>query len=156
MGALMEGTFLKKKEIAAICNQLEKHWGFQEPLPYLFFQTRQRRVSLLNKEFAVVDTSKLRINSVGMYFCEIMNNQEVRLSIEGSQIVGHFASRNVLSVDEKQVKQWLYGQDVEISSADVEGFVILLFGSYFIGCGRYKEGIISNHVSKNRRIGTLN
>lgn len=150
----MQGNFLAKKEIRKILEQLEKQWGFAEELDFLFFQNNRDRISLLNREYAQLDVLKLRINSAGLYFCEIMKNGEVRLSIEGSQIVGPFASRNVLDVSQEQAKQWLYGQDLEIV-ADVSGFVILRFGAYYIGCGRYKDGVISNHVAKNRRIGTL-
>lgn len=150
----MQGSFLGKKEIKKILEQLEKQCGFTEELDFLFFQNNRNRIFLVNREFAQLDTTKLRVNSLGLYFCEIMNNGEVRLGIEGSQIVGPFASRNVMDVSEEQARQWLYGQDVEIVS-DASGFVILRFGNYYLGCGRYKDGVISNHVAKNRRIGTM-
>lgn len=155
----MQGRFLGKKDVKRILEQLNIQWGFSEPLDYLFFQNNKHRIFLVNKEFALLDFSKLRINSVGMYFGEIMKNSEVRLCIEGSQFVGKFAKKNVICVDEDNARKWLYGMDIKIieynKEVDVNKFVILQFGDYFIGCGRYKEGIVSNHVGKNRRIGTL-
>ena len=151
----MQGDFLNKKEIKRILEQVEKQWGFTEEMNYVFFKNNKQRVSIVNKELAQLDLSKLRLNSLGMYFCEVMSSGEIRLSIEGSQLVGPFATKNVVPVSQEQAKQWLYGQDLELP-ASVHGFVILQFGNYFIGCGRYKDGLISNHVSKNRRIGTLN
>lgn len=151
----MNGEFLNRKEIKHILQQLEKQWGFSSDLEYAFFMNNQRRVALLNKEFALVPDAKLRINSLGLYFCELMENGEIRLSIEGSQLIGPYATKNVVAVDFFQAKKWMYGQDLEIPLGDVTTFVILKHGDYFLGCGRYKNGVISNHVSKNRRIGTL-
>ncbi len=155
----MQGEFLAKKEIRRILEQLEKQWGCSLELDYLFFRNNKNRISLMNRDFAQLDTSKLRLNSVGLYFCEVMNNGEIRLSIEGSQLVGPSATKNVIPLDFDQTRKWLYGQDIEFGSAAIAslptGFVILQHEDFFVGCGRLKNGVISNHVSKNRRIGTL-
>ena len=151
----MQGNFLNSKEIKRLVEQLEVQWGFTQKLDYAFFMNNQRRISLVNKEFALVVDAKLRLNSLGLYFCEQMENGELRLSIEGSQLVGPHATKNVIEVDFVSAKQWMFGQDLEISFGDVTAFVILRCGKYYLGCGRYKNGIVSNHVSKNRRIGTL-
>ncbi len=154
----MQGKFLVKKEIRRILEQLEKQWGFTSELDYVFFCNNKDRISLMNREFAQLDLAKLRLNSIGLYFCEVMKNGEVRLSIEGSQLVGPTATKNLVSVDFDNARKWLYGQDLELGSDVISetGFVILKHDDFFIGCGRFKEGVISNHVSKNRRIGTLN
>ena len=151
----MQGNFLNRKEIKHILCQLEEQWGFTQDLDYAFFMNNQRRVALVNKEFALVVDAKLRINSVGLYFCELMENGEVRLSIEGSQLIGPHSTKNIVSVDFVSAKQWMFGQDLEIPFGEATTFVILKHGNYFLGCGRYKNGVVSNHVSKNRRIGTL-
>ena len=151
----MQGNFLNSKEMKQVRHQLEEQWGFTQDLDYAFFMNNQRRVALVNREFALIGDAKLRINSVGLYFCELMENGEVRLSIEGSQLIGPRASKNVIEVDFLSAKRWMFGQDLEISFGEVTTFVILKCGNYFLGCGRYKNGVVSNHVSKNRRIGTL-
>ena len=151
----MNGNFLNSKEVKKILQQLEEQWGFTEELDYAFFMNNQRRVALVNRDFALVADAKLRLNSLGLYFCEVMENGEIRLSIEASQLIGPHASKNVIEVDFVSAKRWMFGEDLEISFGDVIAFVILKCGNYFLGCGRYKNGIVSNHVSKNRRIGTL-
>ena len=152
----MNGNFLNSKEVKKILQQLEEQWGFTEELDYAFFMNNQRRVALVNRDFALVADAKLRLNSLGLYFCEVMENGEIRLSIEASQLIGPYASKNVIEVDFLSAKRWMFGEDLEIPFGDVTAFVILKCGNYFLGCGRYKNGIVSNHVSKNRRIGTLN
>ncbi len=151
----MEGKFLNKKGIKPILQQLKEQFCFTDELPYVFFKNNKHRVLIINKELSQIDMTKLRINSLGMYFAEIMESHEVRLSIEASQIVGPFAKKNVVEVDFETAKKWMYGQDIE-GDFDASGFVIVKHGNYYIGCGRYKNRVISNHVPKNRRIGTLN
>jgi NOL1/NOP2/fmu family ribosome biogenesis protein len=155
MGIVMQGKFLNKKEIKPILHQLEEQFGYTEELPYVFFKNNKNKVSIITKELSQIDMTKLRINSVGLYFCEIMDSGEIRLSIEASQIVGPCAKKNVVEINEESAKRWMYGQDIE-GDFDATGFVIVKSGTYYIGCGRYKDRKVSNHVPKNRRIGTLN
>lgn len=151
----MEGEFLSKKEVKRFLEKVEEQWGTNLEREYLFFKNKKRKIYVVNREFTQIERDKLRINSVGLYFCEVTEKGDVRLSIEGSQILGPTAGKNVLVVDEKQAKEWLYGEDVAYEGESA-GFVILKYENYFIGCGKHKEGYISNHVSKNRRIGTKN
>ncbi len=151
----MQGTFLNKKQIKKILEQLGTQWGFTESLGYAFFINNRKRIFLVTKEAAELTTLRLRINSFGLYFCELMDNDEIRLTIEGSQIVGPSATKNVIHTDSQQAKRWMYGEDLEATLGTETVFVILKHNDYFLGCGRYKNGIVSNHVSKNRRIGTI-
>jgi NOL1/NOP2/fmu family ribosome biogenesis protein len=134
--------------------QLDEQFGFTEELPYVFFKNNKHKIMIINNEFAEIDLTKLRVNNFGLYFGEIMDSREIRLSIEASQIVGPYATKNIVEVDENTAKKWMYGQDIEYNY-NTTGFVILKYKKDFIGCGRYKDGKISNHIPKNRRIGTL-
>ena len=58
-----------------------------------------------------------------MYIAE-WREHEVRLSIEGSQLVGPFCSKNVLEVDTKTAREWLKGVDIDYNG-ELEGFVII-------------------------------
>ena len=64
----MNGNFLNSKEVKKILEQLEEQWGFTESLDYAFFMNNQRRVALVNRDFALVADAKLRLNSLGLYF----------------------------------------------------------------------------------------
>src|SRR3989338_10466150 len=121
----MQGNFLNSKEIKQVRHQLEEQWGFTQDLDYAFFMNNQRRVALVNREFALIGDAKLRINSVGLYFCELMENGEVRLSIEGSQLVGPSSTKNVVEIDFVSAKCWMYCEDLPVSFGDVTTFVIL-------------------------------
>ena len=92
----------------------------------------------------------LRVNSVGIYFAE-MHKGAIRLSIEGSQIIGKECSKNVLDVDRRQALEWMTGQDISISNPG-KGYVIIRHEGDYLGCGKYADGKILNHVPKERRL----
>jgi|TARA_B100001971_G_scaffold215003_1_gene256313 NOL1/NOP2/fmu family ribosome biogenesis protein len=162
---------LNTKEIKQILKLIENQWNAKLKLDYAFLKNNKSRVFIVNKDISTIDLEKLRINSIGMYFCETRNN-EIRLSIEGSQLVGPKASKNIIEIDEEQTKQWLKGEDLEIMKIrefsgyqksevflsikenDYSEFLIIKHNNYFLGTGKYKENKILNYVSKSRRINT--
>ncbi len=145
----MNLKILNSKEKKAILKQIEEQYGkFETELAFLM--NNKDNIYLVNRDFAKVETEKLRINSIGMYFGEVMKNH-LRLSIEGSQLVGKTAKKNVVEVSEEEAKKWMNGQDLE-KECKAEGFVIVKCKNDFLGTGLYKEGKILNFVPKTRRI----
>ncbi len=84
----------------------------------------------------------------GIYFGTI-EGDGLRLSIEGSFIVGRVAKKGVLEVDDDKALRWLRGESIE---ASVEGYWILKWGEYYIGCGKGDGRRLHNYVPKDRRI----
>ncbi|RLI83600.1 hypothetical protein DRP07_03165 [Archaeoglobales archaeon] len=98
--------------------------------------------------------------SQGIYFGTI-EKDGLRLSIEGSFLVGPKAKKNVVEVSRYRAERWMMGENLEMDQKDnleakddkKDGkYVILKSGSYFLGCGRVKGDRIINFVPKNRRI----
>src|SRR3989338_8301353 len=145
---------LNGKEIKEILKLIEKQWGAKLKLDYAFLKNPKNRVFIINKEdISKIELEKLRINSIGMYFCEI-DKLGIRLSIEGSQIIGKKAEKNIVEINEEQAKQWFKGEDLEIKG-NYSGFVIIKHNNDFLGNGNYKNGKILNYVSKSRRVSAL-
>ncbi len=84
----------------------------------------------------------------GIYF-GTLDGRGIRLSIEGSFIVGKLAKKNVLEVDDETARRWMRGEDIECS---MKGYVILKWKNFFLGCGKSNGRILRNFVPKNRRI----
>jgi len=149
-----ELKFLNSKETKEILKLIEEQWGAKLKLDYTFAKNSKNRVFIVNKDINKIDFSKLRINSVGMYFCDLEN--EIRLSIEGSQIIGPKAVKNVVEINEEQTKQWLKGEDLEIEDkGNYRRFVIIKHENDFLGSGKFKDNRILNYVSKSRRINAI-
>ena len=148
-----ELKILNNKEIKKILKLIENQWNAKLKLNYAFLKNNKNRIFIINKDISKIDLSKLRINSIGMYFCEVSDNK-IRLSIEGSQIVGPRATKNVVEINEEQTKNWLKGQDLEIKG-NYSGFLIIKNKNDFLGTGKYRDGRVLNYVGKSRRINTI-
>ena len=144
---------LNKKEIKEILGMIEKQWDAKLSLDYAFLKNDKGKIFIVNKDISKIDSSKLRINSIGMYFSEIRNN-ELRLSMEGSQIAGPKAKKKILELDEEQLKEWMLGIDLEMQG-DFEGFFLIKHKEDFIGCGKWRSNKVLNYINKARRINVI-
>lgn len=162
----MELKILNSREIKEILELIEEQWGAKLKLDCGFLKNNKNRIFIVSKDISKIDTSKLRINSIGMYFCET-DAQGIRLSIEGSQLIGPSTIKNVAEINEEYAKKWLKGEDLKKECKDCSGFVILksinkknlleeiFFAADFLGTGKYKDGKILNYVGKSRRISAI-
>jgi len=141
---------LNSKEKKEILKMLEKQFGFKQKLDYVFLKNNKDKIFIVNKDFSEIDLSKLRINSVGLYFARQINN-DIRLSIEGSQIIGKKASKNIIELSKEEMMDWLRGNDLNKETKSKE-FVLLKHENDFLGSGKCAEGKILNYVPKARRV----
>ena len=160
---------LNSKEVRALADMVKQQWGcglsgLSESCGFL--EGKNGDIFLISRDIERLDLERLRIDSLGLYFGE-QKNSELRLSIEGSQLIGKLATRNVVEIDDSEFKDWIRGNDLEKSPDDCSGnkgtaaplstlatgYVIIRHNTDFIGCGRCKEGKILNFVPKARRIG---
>lgn len=145
---------LNSKELKKISEMLTKDYDFSGELDYYFFLNKKSdKLFIINKDFAKIDTSRMRINSLGLYFGQIYDGS-IRLSIEGSQLVGPFSDKNILEISPEKMRLWLKGQDIA-HPGDSYGFLIIKCGQDYIGCAKHKNGFLLNHVPKERRINSI-
>ncbi len=149
-----ELKILNNKEIKEVLELVEKQWGAKLKLDYGFLKNPKGRYFIINKDISKIDISKLRLNSVGMYFCEI-DNSGIRLSIEGTQIIGQKAAKNIVELNEDETRKWFKGEDIEKECKNCRGFVILKHKNDFLGNGKYANGKILNYVGKTRRVNVI-
>lgn len=136
------------KEKKLLLKQLEEQFDFSGKLDYSFFINQDKKIFIFNKN-AEIDFFKIRVNSLGLYFANIENS--IRLTIEGSQLIGPGSKKNILEVDEIQLQNWIHGNDIG-TDKEFEGFVLIKNKNDFYGTGKYKEGRIINFVPKERRL----
>lgn len=131
---------------------IKNSWGAELKLDYVFLRSDKDKLHIVNREIERIDFSKLRVNSMGLYIGELKNNQ-LRLTIEGSQLIGPLSTKNVVDISKDQLKEWLKGNEIE--SEEGEGFVIVRHENDYFGCGKAKEGKILNYVPKTRRLNMI-
>ncbi|MBE8539860.1 methyltransferase RsmF C-terminal domain-like protein [Geoglobus acetivorans] len=84
----------------------------------------------------------------GVYFGKI-ERDGIRLSIEGCYLLNDELRKNVVELSRDEMIRWLRGEDIE---RDVQGYVVLKWKTYWLGCGRGNGKIIRNFVPKDRRL----
>lgn len=146
----MHLEILNSKKVKEIHEKLKKQFGFDKKLDYAFLKSNKGKIYIVTKDIANVDYENLRIDSMGNYFAAEEKN-EIRLSIEGSQVIGPDAKENVLELNREQFVQWFKGEDLEISN-EINGFQIIKHNKDFIGTGRAGAGKLRNFIPKTRRI----
>ncbi|MBS3151583.1 hypothetical protein J4443_04345 [Candidatus Woesearchaeota archaeon] len=127
---------------------LKNQFGFSGKLDYNFFINDYKKIFILNSGLQI-DFSKIRVNSLGLYFANLKN--ELRLTIEGSQIIGPNSKKNILEIDESRLQDWIHGNDIG-TEKKFDGFVLIKNKSDFYGTGKYKDGKILNFIPKERRL----
>lgn len=120
---------------------------------YTFFQNKDK-IYILSRDVAEVAFEKLRINNAGLYILEDKNN-ELRLSVEGSQILGPKTNKNIIELTKEELVEWLKGNDLD-KKGDNQGFVIIKHNKDFFGSGKFKENRLLNFLPKIRRLNEVN
>ena len=146
----MKFTVLNSRQVKDVLSLMIRQFCSALEGDYAFLEDNERHVYIIGKEVSALDLSKFRINSVGLYIAERMDDG-LRLSIEGSQLVGPNATRNVLELSEQQMMSWLKGSSIPVDT-DLKGFVILRHEQSYLGCGKIKNNEVLSFVSKARRL----
>ncbi|NJF24588.1 hypothetical protein [Thermococcus sp. Bubb.Bath] len=94
----------------------------------------------------------LKIKSDGWLYFGRVESDGIRLSIEGSFLVGPRATKSVVELDDERARRYLAGESVEIDDKELHGWVIVKWRTYFLGSAKAKEGRLINYVPKERRL----
>ena len=85
---------LNARETNAILDVLKAQWGYHRKLPFALLQSNADRLYGITLDFARVDPKTINIDAAGLYFGELRHG-ELRLSIEGSQLIGPHSQTNI-------------------------------------------------------------
>lgn len=141
---------LNKKESNLIINQIKGHFGIDEiKLDYGILKNKEGKFYLISKIINQIDINKLRINELGLYIARF--DKELRLTMEGSQLFGKYATRNVYEINREEANSWMQGNDLKCDKA-FNGFVIIRYRNDYLGCGKCKDNKILNYIPKERRV----
>ena len=147
---------LNSKQTKEIKRKIEEQWGVCPEMDYVFLRSNKGKIYVVTRAVADLPDERLRIDTLGLYFCEVMGDDNLRLSVEGAQIVGKVATKNLMELSINQMEMWARGMDVPLEDKSIRGFFILRHDADILGCGYCKEGVISNYVPKNRRLREVN
>ena len=148
--AFLEGmTILNSKEKKELYAKLLEQWDMVFHTEHGLLKNSEDKIYLMNHSISQIPIEKLRINSLGLYIAE-WKKHSLRLSIEGSQLLGPLAKKNIIEISKEEAGRWLMGEDLK-TSKEIKGYALIKCEKDFLGSGHVKENIITNFVGKNRR-----
>ena len=142
-----------KNQKLEILNKLKKQFGINE-IPGTIIKSGTERLFLYQGDLTPNQIYELErtlpIERVGVYFAKLMNDN-IRLSIEGTQILQNQITKNIFELDEEQTQEWMMGSELLIATGK-QDFLIMKHNNEFLGTGKASAEKISNFIPKNRRL----
>lgn len=142
----------KKSEKKKFFNELYNQFGIKIKkigFPIIF---KRKRIFLVSNDLNQINLSRLRIEKIGLYIASI-DKFGLRLTIEGTQIFGPFAQKNIIEISEKEVKDWFNGFDLENKKG--ENYVIVKHKNDYLGCGKISGERLLNYLPKKRVVRSM-
>ena len=149
---------LNTREKKEILNLLKDNYDFNGELEGALFKSSNDEIFLLTGGFDFIEQGKerdLRIDKAGLYIGKV-EPDGIELSIEGSQLIGPSANKNILELDDDQLEAWVTGEKLELEGFTGQGYHIVKHKNDFLGCAKINKGKLINLSDKNRRIKNLN
>ncbi|MDD5418188.1 MAG: hypothetical protein PHW96_04910 [Candidatus Nanoarchaeia archaeon] len=141
---------LSGKEKRDILSEMNSHYGIDIVPDVVFVESGKGKVWIVNKSINKIDISNLNIERFGTYVL-FRDKYGVRFTIEGSQIFGNYAKRNIVEIQKTDIDKWIRGFDLDIET-ETNKYIIIKHKDDFLGCGKGAKGIIQNYLPKSRRI----
>jgi NOL1/NOP2/fmu family ribosome biogenesis protein len=148
-----EVIIFNSKDKKQLRKLLDEQFAVDELFDKVFFCLNEKeKIYMCNAECFDVEHHLLRVNAFGNYFGTFMPDG-FRLSVEGSQLIGPLAKKNVFNISLSQRNAWLHGEELSIDETVHEGpYVLICFENDFFGCGKVKEGRVLNYLPKSRMV----
>lgn len=151
----MNLKFLNKKEKKEILERLKYQFGITE-IPGEIVMRGKERMFLFSGSFDEKKINVLErlapIERMGVYFAKKDENlDEIRLSIEGTQVFKDQIINNIFELPKELVEDWMKGRELNIKTGK-KGFLAMRYEDDFLGTGKASEEKIGNFIPKNRRL----
>lgn len=147
--------FLNSKKCKEVYALIEKQYGAKIPKIYVFALNNKGKIYAVNSEIGYLNRSNYNVDRLGLYLGRY-SHEGIRCSIEGSQLIGKYASKSVLVLDESQRLDWVTGKDVDLNEDHEDRLVLVKHKSDFIGGGKVRSNKLLNAVPKSRRLRVVN
>ena len=95
--------------------------------------------------------TELKYQTRGIRFLRDMD-RGLKPTTYALQLLGPRISKNVFKVDKRELEKLLAREEmIEVEEQELEeGYVAIEYDDKIIGCGMYKEGVVSSRIPKGR------
>jgi len=150
---------MPKIEVRSLCTEINGIFSSSLDLTgFAVFSNNKNRIFVSTSLVESFLKLHLNIEKAGLYFASRTHAGEIRLTIEGSQVVFQSANKNIFHADKNQIMELVRGIDIDYSDSMKtleNGFVLVVYENDCYGCGRFTGKKIVNYVKKSNRIKNL-
>lgn len=151
---------LNAKEKKQFYEKIRTYFGAENfTFPGMIFVNQKNKYHILDETYKEIIDIKINTKVLGLYVAEINKFGEIRLSIEGSQLVGPHATKHTLELSQEEAELFINGKDLDVSNRDVTQEYFILYTNNpttnqkdYLGCGKVKDNVLFNFVPKGRRV----
>jgi NOL1/NOP2/fmu family ribosome biogenesis protein len=144
---------LNSRQEQEIAKFLKEQFGV-ERIPGRIIKLGEEKLFLFTGNATNEEIKKLEelvpVERLGVYFAKLIRN-DVKLNIEGTQVLKNQIKKNIFEIDEEQAIKWMQGQELNIKTGK-KAFLVMKYKDNFLGCGKASEEKITNFIPKMRRL----
>lgn len=144
---------MNKKELKQINGYLKKQYDVSLDDNFAYMMNTKDNLYMCTRDVERLPLKEMRVSSIGLYIGEFIHG-EFRLSIEGSQLFGSRAKRNIVELNKEEMEEWMKGESIPTKEIN-NGYVIVRYNQDYLGSGRIKNGVLLNFIPKVRRVQEL-
>lgn len=149
---LLDNT--KKKKVLIILND---NYGI-ENLPLMLIKTSKDKIRAYSGNLSREELNELaknvNIELIGTQLCTLTDENNARLNFDvmNLPIIKSQISKNILNINEIQMKDLLAGKNLEISTEISSPFIPLKINTDFFGIAKNRGTFLQNYVPKEKRM----
>jgi len=140
---------MKRREVESLLGHLNERFGFPENIfqDYAFFLSKDR-IFIVSKDLPVLEN--IKIVTQGFLFARA--DKTTKPSTNMIQLFGKYATKNIVELEKDEVQILISGEDIEKQTSCEDGYVILKYKNYNLGCGLLKDGKLKGLIPKGKRM----
>jgi len=89
---------------------------------------------------------------VGLAVARIGKKGSIKPTTAMIQLFGKYASKNILEISREQAIDYVNGKDLENVAGASDGYVIVRYKNYDLGCGLLRNNYLKNMLPKKKRL----
>ncbi len=144
---------LEGEERKDFISKLDAEFGIKN-VPGILIMRGKERIFLFSGNLDGKNLNDLEkiafVERAGVYFAKV-DEFGVRLSIEGTHVIGNEIKRNIVELNSDEMETWMMGHEL-LKKTGLSGFVIIKYKDDFLGTGKASAEKIANFIPKSRRL----
>lgn len=151
----MNAKVLNAGERKKFLAELNDKFGIEaEDLNYVFVETGKGKMRVFSGSLSrdeIIELSEIsHIEIVGLYFARYDDMSGLRLSLDGTHLLGDAIKKNVFEVNLEQAHDWMRGEDLAVELE--RGVWVIKHGEDYLGCGFSNGTKMFNYIPRERKM----